>query len=80
MTTDRGALEKRSMRVAELRTSIALEPAFWQRLEGLARARSVSLPTLVAGVAAERDRCRPGASLASALRVHALLSGDGASR
>jgi predicted DNA-binding ribbon-helix-helix protein len=76
MTLDSGLLEKRSMRIAGHRTSVALERPFWARLESMAKARSMSLPVLVALVDKERARHRPDASLASALRVEALLASD----
>ena len=57
----RGALQKRSMRIAGHRTSIALEPEFWQALEKIARAREASLPALIAAIDAARatKRRRP---------------------
>ena len=64
-------LVKRSFSLAGHRTSAALEPEFWAVLERLARAGDNSLAGLVASVDAERGPARP---LASALRVHALLS------
>ncbi len=62
-------LKKRSFALAGHRTSIALEPEFWQALEAVAASRGVSLSSLVAATDAERD---PTQSLASALRVHVL--------
>lgn len=64
------------MRIAGHRTSVALEHPFWARLESMAKARSMSLPVLIALVDKERARNRPDASLASALRVEALLASD----
>lgn len=68
----RGALQKRLMRIAGHRTSIALEPEFWQALEKIARAREASLPTLIAAIDAARASETPEASLASAVRVYVL--------
>ncbi|MCC6720488.1 MAG: ribbon-helix-helix domain-containing protein [Acetobacteraceae bacterium] len=62
-------LVKRSFTLAGHRTSIALEPEFWQALEGIAAAQSRSLPTLISEIDAERSTDRP---LASMLRIHAL--------
>jgi predicted DNA-binding ribbon-helix-helix protein len=62
-------LKKRSFALAGHRTSIALEPEFWDALANLARARNVTLAGLVAGIDAARA---PGQPLASALRVAAL--------
>ena len=59
---------KRSLTIAGHRTSLALEAAFWRRLEALAAARDLSLTALVAEV----DAARGEASLSSALRVFAL--------
>jgi predicted DNA-binding ribbon-helix-helix protein len=74
MRMNKGALQKRSMRIAGHRTSIALEPEFWQALEKVARARDLSLPALIAGIDAARATEAPNASLASAVRVHVLQS------
>lgn len=68
----RGALQKRSMRIAGHRTSLALEPQFWAALEGIARERGASLPALIAGIDEARARDTPEASLASAVRVFIL--------
>lgn len=63
-------LVKRSFSLAGHRTSVALEPEFWQALATLAASDQRSLSALVAAVDAARPPERP---LASALRVHALL-------
>ncbi len=63
-------LEKRSMRLAGHRTSVALEPAFWAVLETAARRRSLRLAALVAELDAARTD--PAVPLASALRLFAL--------
>jgi len=65
-----GHLAKRSFSLAGHRTSVALEPAFWEVLEEVARARRMSLAALVAEVDAARA---PGAApLASTLRLFVL--------
>ncbi|MGG5823256.1 ribbon-helix-helix domain-containing protein [Falsiroseomonas sp. HW251] len=64
-------LRKRSFRLAGHRTSVALEPAFWEALEDIAAARDVSLAGLVATV--DAGRADPALPLASALRVFCLL-------
>lgn len=61
---------KRSLTIAGHRTSLALEGAFWRRLEALAAVRGVSLSALVAQV----DAARGEVNLSSALRVFALES------
>lgn len=64
-------LEKRSMRIAGHRTSVALEPEFWAAVERIAYARGVSIPVLCAMV--DSARVKEATSLASALRVQALI-------
>jgi len=63
-------LSKRSFSLAGHRTSVALEPVFWEALMALAAARGQSLSRLVADVDQGRGANSP---LASALRVLALL-------
>lgn len=70
--TTSGALQKRSMRIAGHRTSLALEQEFWAGLERIARARSQSLPVLIASIDEKRGKDTPEASLASAVRVFVL--------
>jgi predicted DNA-binding ribbon-helix-helix protein len=64
-------LVKRSFSLAGHRTSVALEPEFWQALSQIARTRGQTLSALVAAADADRAPDRP---LASALRVMALLA------
>ncbi|MFM9861689.1 ribbon-helix-helix domain-containing protein [Pseudoxanthobacter sp. M-2] len=61
-------LEKRSLTLEGHRTSLALEPEFWDGLAELAAIRGMSLPRLVA----EIDRGRGERGLASAVRVAVL--------
>jgi len=60
-------LRKRSFTIARHRSSIALEPEFWEALERIAAARGLSMARLVA----EIDASKRG-GLASALRVYVL--------
>jgi predicted DNA-binding ribbon-helix-helix protein len=62
------AIRKRSVRIAGHRSSVSLEPEFWDELKALAARRG--LP--VAGLVAEIDRTRAGRNLSSALRVAVL--------
>jgi predicted DNA-binding ribbon-helix-helix protein len=62
------ATVKRSVSVAGHRTSVSLEPAFWDALKDIAKEQGLSLAALVAKV----DAARGGANLSSALRVYAL--------
>ena len=64
-------LIKRSFSLAGHRTSVALEPEFWEALQALAGTER--LLALVAAVDAARA---PGQPLASALRVFALRRGN----
>lgn len=60
---------KRSLTLRGHRTSVTLETAFWEALQGLARAEGRSVNALAAEIDARRD---PGVGLASAIRVHLL--------
>ena len=64
-----GGLVKQSMSIAGHRTSLALEPAFWARLNAVAAAHGQTPPRLVAAIDAGRP---PGASLSSAIRLFLL--------
>ena len=61
-------MKKRSLTIAGHRTSIALEPEFWDGLEGLAVRRGLRLTALIE----EIDRTREAPNLSSALRVAVL--------
>jgi predicted DNA-binding ribbon-helix-helix protein len=62
-------MSKRSVTIAGHRTSISLEPPFWDALAEIAVARGMSVAALVA----EIDRSRPGdTNLSAALRIFAL--------
>ena len=62
-------LAKRSFSLSGHRTSVALEPEFWDALIAIAADRGISPAALVAEIDAARPVTRP---LASALRVYAL--------
>jgi predicted DNA-binding ribbon-helix-helix protein len=59
---------KRSVTIAGHRTSLSLEPEFWDALNQLAEARGQSLAGLVAAI----DEARGQTNLSSALRVEIL--------
>jgi len=61
------ALIKRSVRIAGHRTSVSLEPAFWDELKKIAASRGFSINKLVT----EADLGRSG-NLSSALRLLVL--------
>ncbi len=59
---------KRSVTIAGHRTSLSLEPEFWDALNALATVRDTSLAGLVAAI----DEARGRTNLSSALRVTVL--------
>lgn len=63
------ASKKRSVVVSGHRTSVSLEPVFWEQLRALAAQRRISVNELVT----EIDQQRVG-SLSSAIRVYVLES------
>jgi predicted DNA-binding ribbon-helix-helix protein len=63
-------LEKRSLTLEGHRTSLALEPEFWEGLQALAARDGRSVPRTVAAI----DRTRGARSLASAVRLAVLAS------
>ena len=60
--------EKHSVTLRGHRTSISLEPAFWQAFRDIAAARGVTLNAL----ATQIDAARGDVGLASAIRVFVL--------
>lgn len=62
------ALAKRSVTIAGHRTSLSLEPEFWQALKALARRDGRSLAATIAAI----DEDRGERNLSSAVRVHVL--------
>ena len=67
--TDLARPEKRSLTLQGHRTSVSLEPLFWEEVRRLAAAEGVSLNALAARI----DAARPAdVGLASAIRVHVL--------
>jgi len=59
---------KRSIVVAGHKTSVSLEDDFWKALKEIARARDVTLSTLVAAI----DKGRREGNLSSAIRIFVL--------
>lgn len=66
--TSSAARQKRSVTISGHRTSVSLEPSFWEALERLARADGKSIAEIVRSV----DASRAGEGLASALRLFVL--------
>jgi predicted DNA-binding ribbon-helix-helix protein len=60
---------KRSLTLSGHRTSVTLEPEFWEAFRSLAEAGGDSINALASRIDAERD---PEVSLSSAIRVHVL--------
>ena len=67
------AIEKRSVQLDGHRTSVSLEPVFWQALRDIAGRRGQSLNRLVASVDRERTLAGGSNNLSSALRVFVLM-------
>ena len=61
--------KKYSVRIAGHRTSISLEPVFWEMLSKAAYARAQSINALVAEIDAERIRADNPPGLAGAIRI-----------
>ncbi|WP_086618133.1 ribbon-helix-helix domain-containing protein [Erythrobacter tepidarius] len=60
---------KRSLAIAGHKTSISLEPLFWELLREAAVAEGVAVAALVARIDAERIKSPTPPGLASAIRV-----------
>lgn len=61
--------KKYSVRITGHRTSISLEPVFWDMLGEAATARGMSINALVAEIDAERIRAETPPGLAGAIRI-----------
>ena len=60
---------KRSVQIAGHKTSISLEPVFWDMLKAAAERNDVAINALVAQIDAERIKSPTPPGLASAIRV-----------
>lgn len=65
-------LTKRSLSISGHRTSLALEPEFWDVLDAVAEERGVPFAALIREIDAQRAMRDPGQALSSACRVFAL--------
>lgn len=78
MTTPYHPPRKYSVRIEGHRTSISLEPLFWELLRAAAARRNIAVNTLVAAIDAERIRSETPPGLAGAIRIwlvtHELFS------
>ncbi len=67
---------KRSVEIAGHKTSISLEPVFWDMLRRAARAQGLPVNALVARIDAERIAAPTPPGLASAVRVWLVAATD----
>lgn len=65
-------MRKRSIALDGHRTSVSLEPQFWDALDAIARVEGRSLASLISEIDRRRLAQVPAPGLASALRVFAL--------
>ncbi|MEM9084874.1 MAG: ribbon-helix-helix domain-containing protein [Pseudomonadota bacterium] len=68
---------KRSIAIAGHKTSISLEPVFWDALREAARDEDLPISALVARIDAERIQADTPPGLASAIRVWLVSRGQG---
>jgi predicted DNA-binding ribbon-helix-helix protein len=68
---------KRSVEIAGHRTSISLEPLFWDMLRAAAAREGVPINALVARIDAERIKSPTPPGLASAIRVWLVVDWTG---
>lgn len=69
---------KRSVEIAGHKTSISLEPLFWDLLKQAAEREGVPINALVARIDAERIAADPAPGLAGAIRLWLTVQGRGA--
>ncbi len=75
MTTPYHPPVKRSIAIAGHKTSISLEPVFWEALRAAAAREDVPISALVARIDAERIQAETPPGLASAIRVWLVANG-----
>ncbi len=68
---------KRSVQIAGHKTSISLEPLFWDMLKAAADSEGVAINALVARIDAERIKSETPPGLASAIRVWLVSAASG---
>lgn len=68
---------KRSLAIAGHKTSISLEPLFWDMLRAAATQEGVAMAQLVARIDAERIKPDPAPGLASAVRIWLVANAMG---
>lgn len=67
---------KRSIQIAGHKTSISLEPLFWDMLRETAEDEGVPINAIVARIDAERIKSPTPPGLASAIRVWLVVNSD----
>jgi predicted DNA-binding ribbon-helix-helix protein len=65
---------KRSLSIAGHKTSISLEPLFWDMLRAAAAAEGLAIAALVARIDADRIKSPTPPGLASAIRVWVVVN------
>lgn len=68
---------KRSLAIHGHKTSISLEPVFWDMLKDAARHEGLAMAQLVARIDGERIKAVPAPGLASAIRVWLVTHAKG---
>lgn len=68
---------KRSLAIHGHKTSISLEPLFWDMLKAAAAREGLAMAQLVARIDGERIRAVPAPGLAGAIRVWLVANGRG---
>ena len=66
---------KRSVSIAGHKTSISLEPLFWEMLREAAEREGLAINALVARIDEERIRAETAPGLASAIRIWLVAKG-----
>lgn len=66
---------KRSVEIAGHKTSISLEPIFWDMLRAASEAEGIPTNALVARIDAERIRAKTPCGLAGAIRIWLVSRG-----
>ena len=67
---------KRSVEIAGHKTSISLEPLFWDMLRDAAQAEAIPVNALVARIDSERIRAETPPGLAGAIRIWLVSRGS----
>lgn len=76
MTTPYHPPVKRSLAIQGHKTSISLEPLFWDMLREAAAREGVAMAGLVAQIDAERIKADPAPGLAGAIRIWLVAQAD----